>query len=635
MEDMEGEGFEIDKEDFTQVLNKFKSKSTHSYDFLLKSGKRYQEAMFHFCKKMIEKEVFPNSFRRTILYMIWKQKGQAEILKTNRFIHLKESFLPRTCEALVVGKMKNCILQSSSKYQVGGQPGHGAEEHIFTIKSVWNRLEKRDMGMIITLVDIVAFFDREDIYDAMQTLHDIGVNPKAARLWYKLNEGTEISVKTASGMTERKVVGDVIGQGTSGAALVSQVNLDRGLMEYFGGSQDEISYGSVRLQPLAYQDDIMKGSKDVMGAQVGHIRLNAMLQDKGLEAHPDKTCVIVCGSKKYKKKVEQDLAAHPLQFGQFKIKHRESDRYLGQVLHTGGLEKSAEATVRERAGRIKGAALEIKSIIEDFQMQCIGGMRAAWVLWERALVPKLLSGAGTWFGGECKEAIDVCDGVQNFFWRVMLGVPESCPKIALRCETRMIGMQWRIWQEKILLLQRIKKQDEATLSRQVYEEGKIMGWPGLGSEVADICQKIGIPNINDSFVSKKEVKEALFNHHYSDMKKELEKSKKLKDIQNEDFTEIQPYFNEKSVESTRMAFKVRCMMVPEIPNNFKDKYKKKENGLICSYCDEGQVMSQSHCLVCPAWAEQREGLDLTSIVDMATFFRKLLTERARLEALDV
>ena len=80
-----------------------------------------------------------------------------------------------------------------------------------------------------------------------------------------------------------------------------------------------------------------------------------------------------------------------------------------------------------------------------------------------------------------------------------------------------------------------------------------------------------------------------------------------------------------------MAFKVRCMMVPVIPNN----YKKNENGLICSYCHEGQVMSQSHCLVCPAWGEQREGLDLTSIVDMASFFRKLLTERARLEALDV
>ena len=52
--------------------------------------------------------------------MIWKQKGPAEVLKNSRFIHMKEGFLPRTCEALVVGKMKDSILDSSSKYQVGG-----------------------------------------------------------------------------------------------------------------------------------------------------------------------------------------------------------------------------------------------------------------------------------------------------------------------------------------------------------------------------------------------------------------------------------------------------------------------------------------------------------------------------------
>ena len=55
----------------------------------------------------------------------------------------------------------------------------GPEEHIFTVKSVWNILEMSNMGMIITLVDIVAFFDREDIYDVMNTLHNIGVDSKA------------------------------------------------------------------------------------------------------------------------------------------------------------------------------------------------------------------------------------------------------------------------------------------------------------------------------------------------------------------------------------------------------------------------------------------------------------------------
>ena len=93
--------------------------------------------------------------------------------------------------------------------------------------------EMIDKGLIITLVDIQAFFDKENIYDAMQTLTDIGVNKKAARVWFKLNEGTEISVKTAGGMSESAHVGDCIGQGTTGAALVSQVNLDQGLQQYF------------------------------------------------------------------------------------------------------------------------------------------------------------------------------------------------------------------------------------------------------------------------------------------------------------------------------------------------------------------------------------------------------------------
>ena len=132
---------------------------------------------------------------------------------------------------------------------------------------------------------------------------------------------------------------------------------------------------------------------------------------------------------------------------------------------------SAEATVQERVGRLKGATLEIKTIIEEFQMQAVGGMMAAWILWERALIPSLLSGAGTWFGmKDSKKTIDMCDNLQNFFWRVMLMVPESCPKIALRCETGMMGMKWRIWTAKIMLLVRIKSQDKSSLSRQVFEE---------------------------------------------------------------------------------------------------------------------------------------------------------------------
>ena len=350
MKDTDDDDFNMEFDDFNSVLQKFSTKSTHSYDLLLKAGPKYKDVMFKVCKSMIEKEEFPSSFRKTLLNMIWKRKGPAEILSNNRFIHTKESFLPRTCEALVTNKMKQRILENSTKYQIGGQPGHSPDEHIYSIKSVWQVFEMMGKGLIITLVDIKAFFDKENIYDVMQTLNDIGVNKKAARVWFKLNEGTEISVKTAAGISETAYVGDCIGQGTAGAALVSQVNLDQGLHQYFGDGGENLEYGEVSVAPLAYQDDIMKGSKDVIAAQAGNTKLAAMLQDKGLDAHPEKTCFLICGSKGFKEKSQKELEVNPLKFGTFPVKQKVSDKYLGQVLHSGGVEASAEATVLERSG---------------------------------------------------------------------------------------------------------------------------------------------------------------------------------------------------------------------------------------------------------------------------------------------
>ena len=90
-----------------------------------------------------------------------------------------------------------------------------------------------------------------------------------------------------------------------------------------------------------------------------------MLKDKGLEAHPDKTAFIVCGSRSFKESVKNEIQDHPIMFGDFMMKEKVSDKYLGQVLHGGGLEESALATVQERAGKIRGATMEIKSIIEQ------------------------------------------------------------------------------------------------------------------------------------------------------------------------------------------------------------------------------------------------------------------------------
>ena len=330
--------------------------------------------------------------------MIWKAKGPAEILKNNRFLHLK-SYLPRACEALVVGRMKKDILAASSPYQVGGQPGHSADENIIVIKSLMALTEKTGKGFIFNSVDIVGFFDNEQIIDVMDCLDSVGVSRKASKCWYKLNQNTRIKVNTACGMTDTAEAGDLVGQGTAGAGLVSQLNLDMGMQSFFSSSSDEMHYGRVRVEYTAYQDDVGKPSGSVKEANVHMVKMAKMLKDKGLEAHPSKTGYILFkGSKKDKEQMEKELLLMPLVFGEFKMKRKTQDKYLGHILHEDGLTASVAATVKDRTGRFKGATFEVRSIIEDFAMQTLGGMEVAKILLERALLPSLLYGASSWLG---------------------------------------------------------------------------------------------------------------------------------------------------------------------------------------------------------------------------------------------
>ena len=108
----------------------------------------------------------------------------------------------------------------------------------------------------------------------------------------------------------------------------------------------------------------------------------------------------------------------------------------------------------------------------------------------------------------------------------MLLVPESCPKVAqrwpkggpIRSETGMIGMKWRVWEAKIFLLMHIRNHNEDALCKQIYEQGKSKGWPGLSKEVSEICEIINIPDVNETVLPKPVIKRAVFKHHYDEMK---------------------------------------------------------------------------------------------------------------------
>jgi hypothetical protein len=133
-------------------------------------------------------------------------------------------------------------------------------------------------------------------------------------------------------------------------------------------------------------------------------------------------------------------------------------------------------------------------------MQGVGGLMAAKILWEGAIVPSLLHGAGTWVGSS-EETDALCEELQLTYWRAIFQVPKGTPKVMLTAETLSLKMKQRIWLMKLHLAKKILRQ-EKSLANTIYKEQVERNWPGLAGEVKEICEAVGLEDINQKEIKK-------------------------------------------------------------------------------------------------------------------------------------
>ena len=109
------------------------------------------------------------------------------------------------------------------------------------------------------------------------------------------------------------------------------------------------------------------------------------------------------------------------------IKEKSQEPYLGDMLDSRGLTESVQATIKDREAKVKGSTNELRSIIEVFIMQAIGGMKALIDLYKAFIIPSLLNICSTWFNIDQKYK-DSLDAIQDLFGRVLLQLPASTPR---------------------------------------------------------------------------------------------------------------------------------------------------------------------------------------------------------------
>ena len=104
---------------------------------------------------------------------------------------------------------------------------------------------------------------------------------KDYRLWFKLNEGANISVRTSVGESGTHLVKNSIGQGMFGDTLVSSLNIGCALKKTFLGKPSTM-LGIMPLNSLIMQDDISKMNDTLEDARSGCEKIDDILKRKQL-----------------------------------------------------------------------------------------------------------------------------------------------------------------------------------------------------------------------------------------------------------------------------------------------------------------------------------------------------------------
>ena len=226
--------------------------------------------------------------------------------------------MPRIFDGIVFSKMKQDLVTNMSKFQIGTKPGHRAQEHIFVLFSVLELFKKRNIPIIIQTWDVSRYFDRHTLLEAQEWLADCEVPEKFYRLMWKMNSNTTVQVKTAAGVSGTAVTGENSGQGSKSAGTVCSVSLSKSTTKYFQDSQHEVSYGSIELSPLLFQDDSLRLTTTLEGARDGCRRMELIMGSKALDVNTDKSVYLLAGKRKNLERIRQEIEKNPIVYNKKK-----------------------------------------------------------------------------------------------------------------------------------------------------------------------------------------------------------------------------------------------------------------------------------------------------------------------------
>ncbi len=402
---MEQEGFEEDEcleyRDFELVVQKIKRNNKNVYRDFIMAGEEFKMAIFNFYQKIYRIERQPESFCETDLLKLFKGKGNRLELKSNRFLHLK-TWLPKGYEKMLMTKMEEKLFRNTPSYQVGGQKLGLTNEHLVSMITTMRRLEKFQGGGAVVFMDIKACFDRVRLTDILFEAVQSGVTGKPLRCINEYTNNLRIRIRGDTDTNRVKEMDNSTGQGSGfapvGTSMVMAKTLDNKIQ---GRAEEQKSLilgevQGVRLFPNFFVDDLAKNCMKTSEVRVMGEVITEALDELRLEAHSEKSGVMVYGERRAE--IMKELEEEPAFVQRFKLGFKEKETYLGMVFSCQGADDSIMKTLLARKQKCLAKAADLKRKMDDERMQGVGWLAGIIMVHNSVIISTLTYGAAAMTG---------------------------------------------------------------------------------------------------------------------------------------------------------------------------------------------------------------------------------------------
>ena len=219
------------------------------------------------------------------------------------------------------------------------------------------------------------------------------------------------------------------------------------------------------------------------------------MEEKQLDLNRDKSCFLIVGSSKGRKKLQMEVNKSPLLLYGDKMKQVTVEKYLGFYLSTtaGG---SVAATVAKRLGIATRAVYEARAVVEDSRAESVGGLVVMFNIMEMAIRPMLYYGCSNW-SPLPKKTLKKLNKFTITYLRVALGLGKKggCPLPSLYWQTGTMLPENFILYQKLLFIHHLATLPDGSLAKDSYLAQKIKQYPGIVTQCEEFLNKWNISSI--------------------------------------------------------------------------------------------------------------------------------------------